>query len=70
MQMWHEMRGVSYVLRLMGAGVRAPKDLVPGTDLSGIVESVGTNVNRFRPGDEVFRASHRHPRLTTPAAED
>jgi NADPH:quinone reductase-like Zn-dependent oxidoreductase len=54
---WHVMRGVPYVLRIMGAGLRAPKDLVPGTDLAGMVESVGMNVTRFRPGDEVFGQS-------------
>jgi NADPH:quinone reductase-like Zn-dependent oxidoreductase len=51
---WHVMRGVPYVLRIMGAGLRTPKDLVPGTDLAGHVESVGKHVTRFRPGDEVF----------------
>lgn len=54
---WHVMRGVPYVLRIMGAGLRAPKDLIPGTDLAGIVDSVGTGVTRFRPGDEVFGQS-------------
>ena len=54
---WHVMRGVPYVLRVMGAGLRAPKDLVPGTDLAGVVESVGTSVTRFGPGDEVFGQS-------------
>ena len=54
---WHVMRGVPYVLRIMGAGVRAPKGGVPGTDLAGVVESVGRNVTRFRPGDEVFGQS-------------
>ncbi|MDP9224701.1 MAG: NAD(P)-dependent alcohol dehydrogenase, partial [Actinomycetota bacterium] len=33
------------------------KDLIPGTDLAGVVESVGRNVTRFRPGDEVFGQS-------------
>ncbi|MGH2659991.1 MAG: NAD(P)-dependent alcohol dehydrogenase [Actinomycetota bacterium] len=51
---WHVMRGVPYVLRIMGAGVRTPKSRVPGTDLAGHVESVGRNVTRFQPGDEVF----------------
>ena len=36
---WHVVRGVPSVLRLMGAGVREPKVLVPGTDLAGRVES-------------------------------
>jgi NADPH:quinone reductase-like Zn-dependent oxidoreductase len=54
---WHVMHGVPYVLRFMGAGVRRPKNLVPGTDLAGEVESVGTDVTRFQPGDEVFGQS-------------
>ena len=54
---WHVMRGVPYVLRIMGAGLLAPKDLVPGTDLAGVVESVGRSATRFRPGDEVFGQS-------------
>ena len=54
---WHAMRGVPYVLRFMGSGVRAPKHLVPGTDLAGVVESVGQNVTKFRPDDEVFGQS-------------
>jgi NADPH:quinone reductase-like Zn-dependent oxidoreductase len=56
---WHAMRGIPYVLRFMGSGVRRPKHRVPGTDLSGVVESVGANVMRFRPGDEVFGQSLR-----------
>jgi len=51
---WHAMRGVPYVLRIMGSGLRKPKHLVPGTDLAGNVESVGRNVTRFQAGDEVF----------------
>ena len=54
---WHAMKGIPYVLRIMGSGLRAPKNHVPGTDLAGIVESVGRNVTRFRPGDEVFGLS-------------
>jgi NADPH:quinone reductase-like Zn-dependent oxidoreductase len=51
---WHAMRGVPYVLRIMGSGLRTPKHAILGTDLAGHVESVGTTVTRFRPGDEVF----------------
>ena len=51
---WHAMRGVPYILRIMGSGLRRPKNPVPGTDVAGLVESVGRNVTRFHPGDEVF----------------
>ena len=54
---WHAMKGVPFVLRAMGSGLRAPKHPVPGTDLAGTVESLGTNVTRFRPGDDVFGLS-------------
>jgi NADPH:quinone reductase-like Zn-dependent oxidoreductase len=51
---WHVVSGRPALLRLMGSGLRRPKQRVPGTDLAGIVESVGDGVTRFRPGDEVF----------------
>jgi NADPH:quinone reductase-like Zn-dependent oxidoreductase len=56
---WHVVRGLPYVLRLMGAGLLKPKNSVPGTDVAGHVESVGKNVTQFRPGDEVFGESVR-----------
>jgi len=51
---WHVVSGRPYVLRLMGAGFAKPKNPIPGTDMAGIVESVGGSVTRFRPGDPVF----------------
>jgi NADPH:quinone reductase-like Zn-dependent oxidoreductase len=51
---WHVVRGLPYVLRLMGAGLLKPKNSVPGTDVAGHVESVGKNVTHFQAGDEVF----------------
>jgi NADPH:quinone reductase-like Zn-dependent oxidoreductase len=35
-------------------GLRAPRNHRLGIDVAGVVESVGPNVTRFRPGDEVF----------------
>ncbi len=56
---WHVIVGYPYVLRLMGNGVRKPGQRIPGTDLSGVVESAGRNVTRFKAGDEVFGESAR-----------
>jgi NADPH:quinone reductase-like Zn-dependent oxidoreductase len=51
---WHVVTGRPYILRLMFAGVVRPRNPIPGTDMAGVVESVGRNVTKFRPGDEVF----------------
>lgn len=51
---WHVVAGRPFVLRLMGSGFRRPRNPIPGTDLAGVVESVGSGATRFRPGDAVF----------------
>src|SRR5215208_752861 len=51
---WHVMAGLPYPIRLAGYGLRAPKNPVIGSDVAGVVETVGNNVSTFQPGDEVF----------------
>jgi NADPH:quinone reductase-like Zn-dependent oxidoreductase len=50
---WHFMRGLPYISRLAGAGLRTPKNLVLGSDVSGEVQAVGAGTTQFRRGDEV-----------------
>lgn len=50
---WHYLRGTPYLVR-MDAGLGAPKDPSLGVDFAGIVEAVGKDVTRFRPGQAVF----------------
>jgi NADPH:quinone reductase-like Zn-dependent oxidoreductase len=51
---WHYMRGSPYIMRLMGAGIGKPEDPRMGVDFAGTVEAVGSQVTRFKPGDDVF----------------
>jgi NADPH:quinone reductase-like Zn-dependent oxidoreductase len=54
---WHVMRGDPYVARLLdpsGLGLGRPKIKIRGTDFAGRVQTVGRNVKRLLPGDEVF----------------
>jgi NADPH:quinone reductase-like Zn-dependent oxidoreductase len=50
----HVMTGMPYAMRLAGFGVRAPKAANPGRAFAGTVESVGSAVTEFKPGDEVY----------------
>jgi NADPH:quinone reductase-like Zn-dependent oxidoreductase len=50
---WHYMRGEPYVMRI-SSGLRKPKQVSAGVDFAGTVESVGSNVKQFKPGDAVF----------------
>ena len=47
---WHFIRGEPAVMRLSGK----PKAKIPGADVAGTVEAVGSDVRRFRRGDEVL----------------
>ena len=54
---WHSMAGKPYLMRVIGFGFRRPKNRVPGLDVAGTVVTVGSEVTRFEPGDEVFGIS-------------
>jgi NADPH:quinone reductase-like Zn-dependent oxidoreductase len=51
---WHLLRGKPVLMRLMGFGLLKPKNTILGADIAGRVEAVGSNVTKFKPGDEVF----------------
>ena len=53
---WHFMRGTPYLVRLMN-GLLKPKNTMLGADIAGSVESVGRNIEQFKPGDDVFGMS-------------
>jgi NADPH:quinone reductase-like Zn-dependent oxidoreductase len=52
---WHELTGEPYLVR-PSMGIGAPTRTRFGTDYAGVVEAVGTNVTKFKAGDEVFGA--------------
>lgn len=47
------LTGLPYMVRL-GYGLRRPRQGIRGTDVSGVVEGIGTKATELRPGDEVF----------------
>jgi NADPH:quinone reductase-like Zn-dependent oxidoreductase len=51
---WHLMTGRPYPVRLMGYGVRAPRNPVRGREVAGTVEALGAGVTNLPIGQEVF----------------
>ena len=41
---WHVMAGLPYLIRIAGYGLRAPKTAGLGSELAGVVETVGAKV--------------------------
>lgn len=48
------MRGRPFPIRFFIGFPRPKRDFVVGIDCAGVVEAVGPNVSRFKPGDEVY----------------
>jgi NADPH:quinone reductase-like Zn-dependent oxidoreductase len=53
----HLLTGKPYAMRVMGFGLRKPKNKVPGLDVAGRVAAIGSAVTRFAVGDEVYGIS-------------
>lgn len=51
---WHSLSADIFLVRVMGSGLRKPKDPRLGIDIAGRVEAVGSSVTQFKPGDEVY----------------
>jgi NADPH:quinone reductase-like Zn-dependent oxidoreductase len=69
---WHLMTGLPYFLRLIipDLGLRAPKNPVRGSDVAGVVQAVGKDVTRFKPGEKVFGIAKGSYAEYAPAPED
>lgn len=50
---WHALRGTPFLQRLE-TGLFAPKAKILGADVAGTIEAVGSNVDSFQPGDDVY----------------
>ncbi len=55
---WRGFTLPSLLVRFFSGGWSKPKDRTTGTDVAGVVEAVGENVTRFKPGDAVFGGAH------------
>ena len=65
---WYRVWGPFFV-RLLGGGLRGPKQAEIGGDLAGTVEAVGKDVTAFERGDEVFGTTLGAWAEYTPARE-
>ncbi|WP_228373522.1 NAD(P)-dependent alcohol dehydrogenase [Demequina gelatinilytica] len=54
---WHLMTGRPLVIRVLGFGLRRPRQPIAGEDVAGVVIGIGAGVTRFSLGDEVMGAA-------------
>ena len=48
------LRANPFFMRLIPGGFVRPKNMILGADLAGRIEAIGSNVKKFKPGDEIF----------------
>jgi NADPH:quinone reductase-like Zn-dependent oxidoreductase len=51
---WRRFTLPKMMVRIMGGGIREPKNKSLGADFAGRVEAVGAGVTQYKLGDEVF----------------
>jgi NADPH:quinone reductase-like Zn-dependent oxidoreductase len=51
---WRRFTLPKIMVRIMGGGIREPKNKSLGADFAGRVEAVGAGVTQYKPGDDVF----------------
>lgn len=51
---WHMVHGRPRVIRLLGGGLRTPKNPTPGIDFAGTITDVGPDVDNWAVGDDVY----------------
>jgi len=51
---WRRFTLPKIMVRIMGGGIREPRNKSLGADFAGRVEAVGAGVTQYKPGDEVF----------------
>lgn len=49
---WDMIRGEPIFVRMWG--LTRPRHTIPGADIAGVVEAIGEEVTKFKPGDHVF----------------
>jgi len=51
---WHFRLGSPFLARILAGGLRKPKVNILGFDVSGSIAEIGSNVDQFETGDEVY----------------